>query len=223
MRIPVLVDILEANNLIAQEIRERLAKEGVLSLNLMASPGAGKTSLIERTVEALGEEVRIGVIEGDLTTSLDAERIAKYGVPVVQLNTGTICHLEARMIKSAFETLPQIDLLFIENVGNLICPTGFDLGEDAKVVIVSLPEGDDKPLKYPGIFRKSRAVVINKIDLQPYLKAQVGALREAARSINPGLEVFEISCESGEGLSNWYDWVRAQLAAKGEGKAVPSG
>jgi len=220
MRIPVLVDILEANNLIAQEIRERLAKEGILSLNLMASPGAGKTSLIERTVEALGEETRIGVIEGDLATSLDAERIAKYGVPVVQLNTGTICHLEARMIKSAFESLPQMDLLFIENVGNLICPTGFDLGEDTKVVIVSLPEGDDKPLKYPGIFRESKAVVINKVDLQPYLKAQVGTLREAALSINPALDIFEISCETGEGLSSWYDWVRAQLAAKGKGEAV---
>jgi len=220
MRIPVLVDILEANNLIAQEIRERLEKEGILSLNLMASPGAGKTSLIERTVEALGEEIRIGVIEGDLATSLDAERIAKYGVPVVQLNTGTICHLEARMIKSAFESLPQIDLLFIENVGNLICPTGFDLGEDAKVVIVSLPEGDDKPFKYPSIFRESKAVVINKIDLQPYLKAQVGTLREAALSINLALDVFEISCETREGLSGWYDWVRAQFAAKGEGKTV---
>ncbi len=219
MRIPVLVDILEANNLIADEIRERVAKEGTLSLNLMASPGAGKTSLIERSVEALGEKIRIGVIEGDLTTSLDAERIANYGVPVVQLNTGTICHLEARMIKSALESLPQLDLLFIENVGNLICPTGFDLGEDAKVVIVSLPEGDDKPLKYPGIFRESKAVVINKIDLQPYLKAQVGTLREAALGINPGLDVFEISCETREGLSSWYDWVRAQLAVK-RGKAV---
>ncbi len=220
MRIPVLVDILEANNLIAQEIRERLAKEGILSLNLMASPGAGKTSLIEQTVEALGGEIRIGVIEGDLATSLDAERIAKHRVPVVQLNTGTICHLEARMIKSALKSLPQIDLLFIENVGNLICPTGFDLGEDAKVVIVSLPEGDDKPLKYPGIFRESKAVVINKVDLQPYLKSQVGTLREAALSINPGLDIFEISCETGEGLPSWYDWIRAQLAAKGKGKAV---
>ena len=220
MRIPVLVDILEANNLIAQEIRERLAQEGTLSLNLMASPGAGKTSLIERTVEALREEIRIGVIEGDLVTSLDAERIAKHGVPVVQLNTGTICHLEARMIKSALESLPQMDLLFIENVGNLICPTGFDLGEDAKVVIVSLPEGDDKPLKYPGIFRESKAVVINKIDLQPYLKSQIGTLREATLSINPGLDIFEISCETEKGLSSWYDWVRAQLAAKREGKAV---
>ncbi len=220
MHIPVLVDILEANNLLAQEIRERLAKEGILSLNLMASPGAGKTSLIERTVEALGEETRIGVIEGDLVTSLDAERIAQYGVPVVQLHTGTICHLEARMIKSAFGSLPQIDLLLIENVGNLICPTGFDLGEDAKVVIVSLPEGDDKPLKYPGIFRESEAMVVNKVDLQPYLKAQVGTLREAALSINPALDIFEISCETGEGLSSWYDWVRAQLAAKGEGKAI---
>lgn len=216
MRIPVLVDILEANNLIAAEIREGLAGENILALNLMASPGAGKTALIERTIEALGGEMRVAVIEGDVATTLDSERIARHEVPVVQINTGGICHLEARMIKSALQSLDlsRVDLLFMENVGNLICPTGFDLGEDAKVVMVSLPEGEDKPLKYPNLFREAKALVINKIDLGPYLKAQASAIEEAARSINLSLEVFPLSCETGEGLKPWHDWICSLWAAK---------
>jgi hydrogenase nickel incorporation protein HypB len=216
VRIPVLVDILEANNLIAAEIREGLAGENILALNLMASPGAGKTALIERTIEALGGEMRVAVIEGDVATTLDSERIARHEVPVVQINTGGICHLEARMIKSALQSLDlsRVDLLFMENVGNLICPTGFDLGEDAKVVMVSLPEGEDKPLKYPNLFREAKALVINKIDLGPYLKAQASAIEEAARSINLSLEVFPLSCETGEGLKPWHDWICSLWAAK---------
>jgi hydrogenase nickel incorporation protein HypB len=216
VRIPVLKSITEANALLAAALRERFVQQDVLVLNIIASPGAGKTTLLERTIEKLDGELRLSVIEGDPTTSLDSERIAAAGVPVVQINTDGGCHLEARMIQAALEQLDveDADVVIIENVGNLLCPTGWDLGEDAKVVVASLPEGDDKPLKYPMAFATAQAVVINKIDLEPYLPAKVSVLRENALQINPDLAVFEVSALTGQGLDGWVDWIREKLAEK---------
>jgi hydrogenase nickel incorporation protein HypB len=194
----------------------------VLVLNIIASPGAGKTTLLERTIESLNGELYLSVIEGDPTTSLDSERIAAAGVPVVQINTDGGCHLEARMIQVALEQLDaeDADVVIIENVGNLLCPTGWDLGEDAKVVVASLPEGDDKPLKYPMAFATAQAVVINKIDLEPYLPAKVSVLRENALRINPDLAVFEVSALTGQGLEGWVDWIREKLTEKRESRCT---
>ena len=218
VKIPVLKSITEANALLADAIRARFAQQDVLVLNIIASPGAGKTTLLERTIERLNGELRLSVIEGDPTTSLDAERIGAAGVPVVQINTDGGCHLEARMIQAALEQLEvaQADVVIIENVGNLLCPTGWDLGEDAKVVVASLPEGDDKPLKYPMAFATAQAVVINKIDLEPYLPARVSVLHKNALQINADLAVFEVSAFTGQGLNGWLDWIREKLAEKRE-------
>jgi hydrogenase nickel incorporation protein HypB len=213
-------NILEANVGVAGQLRARFAAEGTLVLNLVASPGAGKTSLLELTVAALKETFAVGVVEGDLATSLDAERIARHGVPAVQINTDGGCHLEAHQIEAALARLPgALDLLVVENVGNLVCPTNFDLGEDLKVVIVSLTEGDDKPLKYPGAFTTAGAFVINKIDLAPYLPANVETLRANALTVSPNLPVFEVSCTTGVGVDAWLDWVRARIAEKRAGHA----
>ncbi len=216
VKIPVLKSVTEANALLAEALRAMFVQENVLVLNLIASPGAGKTTLLERTIEELRGELRLSVIEGDPTTSLDAERIGAAGVPVVQINTDGGCHLEARMIQVALEQLnvADADVVIVENVGNLLCPTGWDLGEDAKVVVASLPEGDDKPLKYPMAFATAQAVVINKIDLQPYLPAKVSVLRDNALQINPDLAVLEVSALTGQGLDGWLDWIRQKLAEK---------
>ena len=218
LKVPVLRDITEANTVLADNLRSAFAARDVLVLDIIASPGAGKTTLLERTIEALHGELRLSVIEGDPATSLDAERVAAAGVPAVQINTGGGCHLEARMIQAAMQQLPggEADVIIIENVGNLLCPTGWDLGEDAKVVISSLPEGDDKPLKYPMAFVTAKAMVINKIDLEPYVPAKVSVLRENALLINPNLRVFEVSGVTGEGIDAWLDWIRAELAHKRE-------
>jgi hydrogenase nickel incorporation protein HypB len=218
VKIPVLKSVTEANALLADAIRARFARQDVLVLNIIASPGAGKTTLLERTIEELHGELRLSVIEGDPTTSLDAERIAIAGVPVVQINTDGGCHLEARMIQAAVEQLDveDADVVIIENVGNLLCPTGWDLGEDAKIVVASLPEGDDKPLKYPMAFVTAQAVVINKIDLEPYLPARVSVLHQNALQINPDLAVFEVSALTGQGLDGWVDWIREKLTEKRE-------
>jgi len=218
VKIPVLKSITQANALLADAIRSRFAQQDVLVLNIIASPGAGKTTLLERTIEKLNGDLRLAVIEGDPTTSLDAERIGAAGVPVVQINTDGGCHLEARMIQAALEQLEvaDADVVIIENVGNLLCPTGWDLGEDAKVVVASLPEGDDKPLKYPMAFATAQAVVINKIDLEPYLPAKVSVLHENALQINPSLAVFEVSAFTGQGLDGWLDWIREKLTEKRE-------
>jgi hydrogenase nickel incorporation protein HypB len=214
--IPILKEVTEANTLLAEALREAFAQHNVLVLNIIASPGAGKTSLLERTIEKLNGELRISVIEGDPTTSIDAERIAAVGMPVVQINTGGGCHLEARQIRRAMEQLDvaNADVIIIENVGNLMCPTGWDLGEDIKVVVASLPEGDDKPLKYPMAFLTAQAAVINKIDLEPYIPAKVAVMRENALKINPDLAVFEVSCINGQGIDTWLDWIREKLARK---------
>lgn len=222
VNIPVLKSITEANALLADALRARFGQQDVLVLNIIASPGAGKTALLERTIEKLQGELRLSVIEGDPTTSLDSERIFAAGVPVVQINTDGGCHLEARMIQVALEQLDVegADVVVIENVGNLLCPTGWDLGEDAKVVIASLPECDDKPLKYPMAFATAQAVVINKIDLEPYLPAKVSVLRKNALQINPDLAVFEVSALTGQGLEGWVDWMREKLAEKRESRCT---
>ena len=222
-RIPVITNILAYNDAVARDVRQTIGPR-VLTLNLISSPGAGKTTLIERTAAALVGELRLAVIEGDLATTLDAARVAAHGVPVVQINTDGGCHLEARQIVAALPELPlaELDVLIIENVGNLVCPTAFDLGEDAKVVLVSLPEGDDKPLKYPGSFLAARAVVVNKMDLAPYLPTDVERLRQGIMTINCDVSIMPISCITGEGMAAWLEWIRAALRAKrqaGEGKS----
>ncbi len=207
--VQVVQQFMQANDLVAAEIRRTLAERGIVALNLMASPGAGKTSLIMRTIAALDGRARVGVIEGDTASRVDADRVATAGVPVVQINTGGGCHLDAPMVRSALAELPldAIDLLLIENVGNLICPAGFALGQSFDVVVASVPEGDDKPYKYPGIFIQADVVVINKTDLLPYLDFDLPAFRTLVRGINLDALIFEVSCQTGEGIEAWAAWL----------------
>ncbi len=209
MEIKVLRNVQEANDAIAAENRRRLKERGAYALNLIASPGAGKTTLLERTLDGLRGELSMAVIEGDIAGSADAERIGRHGVPVVQINTGGDCHLNANMVRSALESLPLegVQLLFIENVGNLVCPASYDLGEHLRVVVSSTTEGEDKPLKYPAMFRRSQALVLNKIDLLPYLPYNLDEGRAMALRVNPSLEVFETSCTSGAGIPEFCEWV----------------
>ncbi len=211
MKIPILENILSANDRLAAENQKLLTKKGILAVNIMSSPGAGKTSLILRTIEALGEEVRIGVVEGDVASRVDADTIESLGVPVVQINTGGTCHLDANMVRGSLDQLPldHIELLLIENVGNLICPTDFALGEAVKVMIPSIPEGDDKPYKYPAMFAAVDAIIVNKVDLLPYLDFDLAAFRKLVTGLNPGVQVFEVSCKTGEGIEAWADWLSA--------------
>ncbi len=213
MEIKVLRNVLEANDAIAAENRRLLKAKGIYTLNLIASPGAGKTSLLERTLDGLKGEFRMAVIEGDIAGSADAERIGRHQVPVIQINTGGDCHLNANMVRSALESLALegIQLLFVENVGNLVCPAGFDIGEDAKVVILSVAEGDDKPEKYPLIFERSSAMVLNKIDLLAMVDFDLEKARAAARATHPDLPIFELSARTGQGLEGWLEWVRARV------------
>lgn len=210
-KVEVITQVLNANEHTARENRELLKDRGVLAVNLMASPGAGKTSLILETVRVWGERVRAGVIEGDVASHIDGDRVARGGIPVVQINTGGECHLDALTVGKALEALPldEIDVLFIENVGNLICPVEFQLGEELRVVVASVPEGDDKPYKYPGIFTAVNGVVLNKIDLVPYVDFAVEAMREGVSSLNPGARVFEVSCRTGEGVETWAEWLES--------------
>lgn len=210
MNISVVTKILEANDKIAAENRRLFDEAGVFALNLMSAPGAGKTSLIEKTISALKGDLRIGVIEGDIQGTYDAERIGALGVPVVQINTGGACHLDASMVAEAMKrlNLKEIDLLIIENVGNLVCPADFDVGEHMKAMISSITEGHDKPLKYPLMFQKSSALLLNKMDLRGHLDTDVGRLRGDALSLNPSLMVFEVSCKTGEGIASWAGWLR---------------
>jgi len=216
MKIKVLKDILGANEQIAVRNRELLDKNNVLAVNLMSSPGAGKTSLILATIKELKQKTSIGVIEGDISSSLDAQMVAKEDVPVVQINTGGECHLDANMVSNALSnlSLPDIELLFIENVGNLICPASFSLGEHKKVVISSVPEGDDKPFKYPLMFHIADAVLINKIDLLPYLKFDVEAFSQAIKGINERVEIFPVSCTTGQGIQQWVAWLLTQMGRR---------
>lgn len=216
MKISVVRDILEANARIAQQNKDLFDENKLLVINLMSSPGAGKTSLLERSIGVLKEDLSIGVIEGDIQSSQDAERIAQTGIPVVQINTGGACHLDGNMIRDTFGefSFKDLDLLVVENVGNLVCPAEFKVGEDFKVMILSVAEGDDKPAKYPLMFHESSVLLINKIDLLPYVDCSVKNIKEDALKINPGLTIFEISCKTGEGLEGWYNWIRERVKDK---------
>ncbi len=202
--------VLEKNDEIARRNRLFFQEHGILVLNLVSSPGAGKTSILEKTFEELRGSLSIAVIEGDVQTDLDAQRVARYGVPVVQLVTMGGCHLEANLVQNALTTmnLAGVDLLFIENVGNLVCPANYDLGETFKVVVLSTTEGDDKPLKYPAMFRNSRILLLNKIDLIPHVNCDLKVLKDNALQINPALRIFEISCVTGEGIADWCCWLK---------------
>jgi len=205
-------DILAKNQLLAERNRGWFAGRDVFALNLMSSPGAGKTSILERTIRDLGEEFPVAVLEGDQATTADAERIRATGAPVVQINTGTGCHLDAHMVAHGVERLDlkQGAVLMIENVGNLVCPALFDLGEGARVIVMSVTEGDDKPLKYPHMFRSGQLLLINKLDLLPHVRFDLAKCIGNAHEINPDLEVLTLSAETGEGMRGWYDWLRAR-------------
>jgi hydrogenase nickel incorporation protein HypB len=214
MKIPIVENILSANERLAAENERTLSERGVLAVNIMASPGAGKTSLIVSTINALRQDLHIGVIEGDVASRVDADTIEGLGIPVVQINTGGTCHLDANMVHGALEQmiLGELDLLFIENVGNLICPTDFALGEALKVMISSIPEGDDKPQKYPAMFAAVDAIVINKIDLLPYVEFDLEGFRKLVVGLNSDVQVFEVSCKTGEGISVWTDWLASKAS-----------
>jgi len=216
MKIKVVRRILEANEKSADENRRLFKEKGIFTVNLMSGPGAGKTSLLVRTIEALKDRVSIGVIEGDIAGTDDAERIDALGVPVVQINTDGACHLDAGMIREALDGIPLngIDLLFIENVGNLVCPAEFNVGEDMKAMVLSISEGDDKPLKYPLMFRESSALIINKTDLLPYTDVDLEKIKMNALSLNAGLRIFEVSCRTGAGLKGWTDYLTAVSAVQ---------
>lgn len=207
--------VLEKNDALALQNRVRFRDRGVFVFNMVSSPGSGKTSLLERTIEGLRDRLRIGVIEGDVQTDLDAQRVGRYGVPVVQIVTNGACHLEARLVQDAAAQLhlDQLDVLVIENVGNLVCPANFDLGEALKVVVLSTTEGDDKPLKYPAMFRNAEVLIVNKIDLLPYVPCDIEALKHNARQINPDLLIFETSTTTREGIPAWCDWIFRQSAS----------
>ena len=213
MRIAVVKNILDANSRIAGENRKLFASNGLAVINLMSSPGAGKTTLLEQMGNHFQGKLSIGVIEGDIQTTLDAERVAAAGLQAVQIETDGACHLDANMIQNSLASLDLdgLDLLVVENVGNLVCPAEFDVGEDHKVMMLSVTEGDDKPLIYPLMFKESRVLLISKVDLLPHLRCDVEKIKEAARSINPDLEIFEISSYSGQGLDDWHNWVQGQV------------
>ena len=201
--------VLAKNDAVAAENRTRFARHGVFVVNIVSSPGAGKTTLLERTLERLKGRRHVAVIEGDLQTDLDARRVARYGVPVVQIVTNGACHLEAHLVANAVDCidLAELDLLVIENVGNLVCPANYDLGEAMKVVVLSTTEGDDKPLKYPAMFQRASVLVINKIDLLPQAGADLATIRRHALEVNPNLLIFETSCRTGAGLDDWCAWL----------------
>lgn len=216
MQIDLKQPILQKNDAIASELRERFAENHVFVLDLLASPGSGKTSTILATIDALRDEFNIAVIEGDIASNVDAEKIKAQGIPAVQINTGGACHLESAMLKRAVDVLDlaRLDLIIVENVGNLVCPTDFDLGENAKVMILSVPEGDDKPLKYPLMFSICDVVLVNKIDALPVFDTfSMERVRENILMRNPNATIIPISAKTGEGIDEWADWLRAQVAA----------
>jgi len=210
-KVTIAQNILAVNDTVAQEIRQVLAIRGIRTINVMSSPGAGKTTLLERTIERLRGELGIGVIEGDVETTADAERIEAAGAETVQINTRGACHLEAHMIRDALAQLElaRVNLLFIENIGNLVCPAAWNLGEDRRVVLTSTTEGDDKPAKYPHMFAASEVMVVNKLDLLPYLDYDLAKAKRQALAINPRLRIFEVSCRTGAGLDEWCAWLTA--------------
>jgi hydrogenase nickel incorporation protein HypB len=217
MEIKLVKDILAANEAIAAQNRALFAEKGVYVVNLMGTPGAGKTTLLERTIEGLKGKRRMAVIEGDIATSRDAERIAAHSIQAVQINTGGECHLDGNMVRGGLEQLnfDGIELLVVENVGNLVCPAEFNIGEDAKVMICSVTEGDDKPLKYPLMFQVSSVLLLNKTDLLPHVAFDLDRFRADALKVNPRLEIMPLSCSTGEGLENWLRWLEGHAAGTG--------
>ena len=222
-RLPLEKKVLGENDRIAGRLRERFQEHGIFCLNLISSPGAGKTSLLERTLERFRSAERVALLTGDIQTDNDARRLARFGFPVKQITTGGACHLDARMIERALEDWPleSLDTLLIENVGNLVCPSSYDLGETAKVVVLSTAEGEDKPLKYPAIFFKAELLVLNKTDLLPYVSFDLAQARANALQVHPGIEIVELSCQTGAGFDNWVKWLgRKREAAKNCGSQV---
>jgi hydrogenase nickel incorporation protein HypB len=209
-RVPLQQKVLSENDRLAAGLRERFREHGVLCVNLISSPGSGKTTLLERTLEALPREARVAVLTGDIQTENDAARLRRFGFPVKQITTGGTCHLDARMIERHLVDwkLEKLDILFIENVGNLVCPSSYDLGEAAKIVILSVTEGEDKPLKYPSIFFKSELLILSKVDLLPYVPFNIDEAEKNARRIHPGMEILRISCAQQNGLDAWLAWLR---------------
>ncbi|NWG34007.1 MAG: hydrogenase nickel incorporation protein HypB [Chloroflexi bacterium] len=217
-RVPVVEKILSANDRMAARNRETLDRAGLYAINIMASPGAGKTSLILKTLESLNGRLRLGVVEGDLASSIDADRAAAAGLPAVQINTGGDCHLDAAMLADALIALPlaELDLVLVENVGNLICPANFQIGTHLNVLIASIPEGDDKPYKYPGMYRGVQALIVNKIDLLPHVPFDLEYFKRGVEVLNPGVITFLLSCKTGEGVNAWAEWLVRQVKDKKE-------
>src|SRR6202158_257972 len=215
-RVPLERKVLSENDRVAAELRARFQEHGLLSLNLISSPGAGKSMLLECTLEALPRHDRVAVLTGDIQTENDANRLKRFGFPVKQITTGGTCHLDARMIERhlADWKLEDLDLLLIENVGNLVCPASYDLGEAAKIVVLSVTEGEDKPLKYPSIFFKSELLVLNKVDLLPYVPFDISAAEDNARRVHPGMEIVKVSCLAGDGLHEWMTWLQQRRGAR---------
>jgi hydrogenase nickel incorporation protein HypB len=212
-RIAIEKKVLSANDQVAASLRERFAEHGTLVLNCISSPGSGKTSLLERTLASFPKDTRVAVVTGDIQTDNDAKRLARYGFPVRQITTAGACHLDARMVERSLEgwDVGSLDLLIIENVGNLVCPTSYDLGEECKVVLLSVTEGEDKPLKYPSAFFRSKLMVLNKVDLLPYVPFDIEKAKENARSIHPEIEILETSCTTGAGLDQWLSWIGRRM------------
>lgn len=221
MKVSLVTNILKANERIATQNKQLFDEKSILVINMMSAPGAGKTTLIEHTINALKDKYRIGVIEGDIQSTYDADKIAATGVQVVQINTGGACHLDGNMIRETFPDLDldAMDLLIVENVGNLVCPAEFNMGEDFKVMLLSVPEGDDKPLKYPLMFHKSSTLLINKIDLLPYVDCSLEKIRDESLKINPNLKIFEISGKTKEGLESWFEWLKSKIEEKNGSKS----
>ena len=215
-QVKVETNILEFNDDLAVHNRQHFRDQGLFVVNFMSAPGAGKTSVLEQTIRRMKDDYRIGVIEGDLMTTIDADRIAALGVPAHQITTGTICHLDARMVHQALHSFPieNLDVLFIENVGNLVCPVEFDLGEDMRVMVYSTVEGAEKPKKYPMMFHESTAVLLNKVDLIPYAGVSLDELQRNVREVSPATTIFPLSCRTGEGIDEWTAWLKTQIATR---------
>ncbi len=213
MRVPLERKVLNENDKIAATLRETFQRNGTFCLNLISSPGSGKTSLLERTLGGFDPSRRVAVLTGDIQTDNDARRLARFGFPVRQITTGGACHLDARMVEKALGDwrIDDLEILFLENVGNLVCPTSYDLGEDARAVLLSVTEGEDKPLKYPATFHHADVMVLNKIDLLPYVPFDAEMARRNARSIQPDIEIVDVSCTTGEGLDRWSAWLEERL------------
>lgn len=220
-RVEVEKKVLNENQFLAEQLRERYRDHGLLCVNLISAPGSGKTLLLERTLERMDNNARVAVLTGDLQTENDAKRLAKFGYPVKQIVTGGTCHLDAKMVGRHLEgwDLDDLDLLIVENVGNLVCPSSYDLGEDAKIVLLSTTEGEDKPLKYPSIFFKSELMLLTKNDLLPYVPFNADVARENARRVHPQMEIIDVSSTTGEGLDRWMEWLRKRQATKHNAKA----